>query len=114
MELTVVTKLGPDSKENQADALVHKHLEYKLTKIEQRWGKPLAARVVLEELPVGFDCTVSVHGSTEIVGKAFGEQLLKAADLAMDKITRQFEDMSEMRTGRERQRRGSGTIKITN
>lgn len=114
MDLTVVTKTGTEGKEFEVDGLVHKHLAKKLEKIETRLGKPLVARVVLEELPVGFEATVTLQGGLELIGKANHEDLLlKAVDLAVDKVTRQFESQTDKETGRERQRRASGTIKAS-
>lgn len=111
MELTVVTKMGPDGREVDVDELVHKHLSSKLGKIEQRMGKSIVARAVLVELPDGFEATITLLGGQDLVGKAHGDLLLKAVDGAVDKLTRQFEAESDKRTGRERQRRGSGVIK---
>ncbi len=111
MELTVVTKPGPDGVEIKMDGLAHKHLQTKLEKIEVRVGKPITARAVIEGRSVGFDCTITLHGASELIGKAHGEQPLKAVDAAVDKLTRQYEDEAEKRTGRERARRGSGSIK---
>jgi ribosome-associated translation inhibitor RaiA len=77
-------------------------------------GKPVAARIALEELTVGWDVTITVSGTTpELIGKAHEDGLLKALDAAVDKLTRQFENEAEKRTGRERQRRSSGTIKAS-
>ncbi len=111
MELTVVTKMGPEGKDLDVDDLVHKHLTQKLGKIEQRLGKPIVARAVLVELPEGFETTITLLGGHDLVGKAHGDLLLKAVDGAVDKLTRQFEAETEKRTGRERQRRGSGVTK---
>lgn len=111
MDLTVVTKLGPEGTDAQNDGLVKKHLQAKLEKLEQRWGKPLVARASLVEETDGFECTVTLHATPDLVGKAREGALLAAVDAATDKLTRQFEDATDKRTGRERQRRGSGTIK---
>jgi len=111
MDLTVVTKLGPEGKDTQDDTLVQKHLRTKLEKLEQRWGKPMVARASLVELPDGFECTITLHATPDLVGKAHEDALLAAVDAATDKLTRQFETVTDKRTGRERQRRGSGTIK---
>jgi hypothetical protein len=111
MDLTVVTKLGAEGKETQVDSLVHKHLEAKLGKLEQRLGKALVCRAVLVEESDGFDATLSLHGALDLVGKAHGDGLLKAVDAAVDKLTRQFESDAEKRTGREQGRRASGRVK---
>jgi ribosomal subunit interface protein len=111
MDLTVLTKLGPDGKETQVDELVHKHLQGKLGKLEQRAGKALVARAVLVEESDGFEATITLHGGIELVGKAQGDGLLKAVDAAVDKLTRQFESDAEKREGRERGRRASGRVK---
>ena len=111
MDLTVVTKLGPDGKETQVDELVHKHLQAKLGKLEQRSGKGLVVRAVLVEESDGFEATVSLLGGLDLVGKANGDALLKAVDTAVDKLTRQFESDAEKREGRERGRRVSGRVK---
>ena len=111
MDLTVVTKLGADGKETEVDALVHKHLEAKLGKLEQRLGKSLVCRAVLGEESNGFEATLSLHGHLDLVGKAQGDALLKAVDAAVDKLTRQFESDAEKREGRERGRRASGRVK---
>ncbi len=105
MELTVVNKLSPQNRTDANESFVRKHLEAKLGKIEQRWGKPVAARVTTEEQPVGFAVTVALLGDQEIVARAFSQKLPKAVDAAVDKVTRQFEISNEMREGRERQRR---------
>lgn len=111
MELTVVTKLGPDGKELAVDESIHEHLAAKLGKIEARWGKAIIARAVLIELPDGYETTITLHGGQGFVGKAHADPLLKAIDASVDKLIRQFENDADKRTGRERQRRGSGTVK---
>jgi ribosomal subunit interface protein len=114
MDLTVVTKLNPGTKEQETEERVQRHLSKKLEKLEARMGKPVAARIALEELTVGWDVTITVSGTTpELIGKAHEDGLLKALDAAVDKLTRQFENEAEKRTGRERQRRSSGTIKAS-
>ncbi|MSQ84920.1 MAG: hypothetical protein EXR77_18945 [Myxococcales bacterium] len=105
MELTVVNKLSPQNRTETNEAFVRKHLEVKLGKIEQRWGKPVAVRVTTEEQPVGFAVTVALLGDQEFVARAFSQKLPKAVDAAVDKLTRQFEIHNEKREGRERQRR---------
>ena len=112
MQLTVMSKPGPDGRNLEEDALVLKHIGKKVEKLEQRWGKPLIARAALEPLPVGYGCTLTLHGTPELAAYGSDETVLKAVDAAADKLTRQFEHIREQRTGRDRQRRGSGTIKI--
>jgi ribosome-associated translation inhibitor RaiA len=111
MDLTVVTKPGLQGKVTEYGGLVHKHLGKKLEKLEQRWGKPLMARAVVEELPVGYGCTLTLHGSPDLAATASSDQLVKACDTACDKLTRQLDALTAKRQGRERQRRGSGVIK---
>lgn len=105
MDLTVVNKLSPENRTDRNEAFVRKHLESKLAKIEQRWGKPVSARVTTEEQPVGFAVTIALTSEPEIVARAYSQKLPKAVDAAVDKVTRQFEIHSEKREGRERQRR---------
>lgn len=109
MDLTLVTKPQPDSEELATDGLVRKHLTRKLSKIEERLGgKPLSCRAVLEELPVGFRATITLHGKLDTVGKAKEPELLRAVDAALAKITRQVTARLDKNTGKERARRGSG------
>ncbi len=110
MELTLVTKPGPDTEELDIGGLVSKHLMKKLEKIEHRiGGTGLTARAVLEELSVGFEATITIQGKQELVGKAKEPELLRAVDAALGKITRQVEAQMERNTGKERARRSSGT-----
>jgi ribosome-associated translation inhibitor RaiA len=105
MELALVLKLSPENRTPRVESLVRRHLETKLAKIEARWGKPITARAVAEEQPVGFAVTLALLGEHEVVAKAFDEKLPKAVDAATDKLTRQFEILAEKREGRERNRR---------
>ena len=83
MELTLVTKPGPDTEELDIGGLVSKHLMKKLEKIEHRiGGTGLTARAVLEELSVGFEATITIQGKQELVGKAKEPELLRAVDAA--------------------------------
>jgi ribosome-associated translation inhibitor RaiA len=110
MDLTVVTKPGPEGAPIVTDGLVDKHLTKKLSKIESRLGgRPLVARAVLEQLSVGYSATVTVLGGAELVGRARGPDLLKAVDKALDKLTRQIEARRDKRTGKERARRASSS-----
>ncbi len=113
MDLTVVTKPGPEGTPLVTAGLVDKHLTKKLEKIESRLGgRPIVARAVLEGLNVGYSATVTVLGRGELVGRAKGGELLKAVDSALDKLTRQVEARLDKRTGKERARRASSsTIK---
>lgn len=107
MELTLLLKLTSEGNEAGSNGSVQRQLEKKLEKIETRWGKPLTARAVVEELTGGYDCTLTVtlHGSPELVGHSHGDTLIKAVDEAADKLIRQFEAEADKRSGRERQRR---------
>ncbi len=105
MELTVINKLAEGNRTHRTEAYLRRHLEFKLGKIEQRWGKAVVARVTTEESPVGFSVTVALTGDHEIVARSFNDKLPKAVDSAVDKIVRQFEVNAEKREGRERQRR---------
>ncbi len=107
MDLTVVMKLSQQNRKPGLDQYVHKHLEQKLGKLESRWGKSIAARVVALETPAGFEVTVSMTGEHDMVAKAHEAKLPKAVDAAVDKIMRQFEQAAERREGRERNRRQS-------
>mgnify|MGYP001599350292 CR=1 FL=1 len=110
MDLTLVTKPGPETDELDTGGLVTKHLTKKLQKIEHRiGGSGLAARAVLTELNVGFEATISIQGKHELVGKAKEPELLRAVDAALEKITRQVEASMDRKTGKERARRSSGT-----
>ncbi len=64
---------------------------------------------MLEELNVGFSATVTVLGRGELVGKAREGELLKAVDMALDKLTRQVEARRDKRTGKARARRASSS-----
>ncbi|MCO4761787.1 MAG: HPF/RaiA family ribosome-associated protein [Myxococcales bacterium] len=108
MDLTLVTKPGPDTEELDTGGLVTKHLTKKLQKIEHRIGGNISVRAVLTELNVGFEAAISVQGRYEIVGKAKEPELLRAVDAALDKITRQVETMMDRKSGKERARRASG------
>ena len=109
MDLTLVTKPQPESDSLATDGLVRKHLTRKLAKIEERLGgKPIACRAVLEELPVGFQATITMSGRRETGGKAKEKELLKAVDSALDKIGRQVDARLKKNTGKERARRASG------
>lgn len=113
MDLTLVTKPKPDSESLATDGLVRKHLTRKLTKIEERLGgKPIACRAVLEELPVGFQATITLQGKRETVGKARETELLRAVDSALDKLTRQVANRMQKSTGKERARRASGERRV--
>ena len=114
MELTVATKLGLEGNIVAVDGSVQKHLEKKLEKLETRWGKPVTARAVLEELAVGYDCTLTItlHGTPELVSRGHADTLVKAADTAVERVTRQFEAEADKRTGRERQRK-NGAAKVS-
>ncbi len=105
MGLSVVLKLSPENRKEEVEGFVRRHLEAKLSKIETRWGKPLAVRLSAEEQTNGFVATLSLMGEGEIVGKHFGDKLPKAVDGAIDKVTRQFEESTQKREGKERQRR---------
>jgi ribosome-associated translation inhibitor RaiA len=110
MDLTLVTKPGPETDTLAVDGLVEKHLHKKLEKIELRLGgKPLAARAVIEELPVGFEATISLNGRTELVGKAREPELLRAVDAALDKLSRQVDTRLDKASGKERGRRASSS-----
>lgn len=110
MELTLLTKPAPDSEPMAVDGLVEKHLRKKLEKLEARMGgKPIVARAVLEELSVGYEATITLHGSAEFVGKAREDELLAAVDAALAKLTRQVETKLDKESGKERGRRASGT-----
>ena len=110
MDLTVVTKAGPENQDLTVDGLVEKHLHKKLEKLESRLGgKPLVARAVLEELPVGFEATITLHGKSEVVGKAREPELLRAVDAALEKLMRQVETRLDKASGKERGRRDSST-----
>jgi ribosomal subunit interface protein len=111
MDLTVVTKPGAEGSPLDVDGLVSKHLEKKLEKIEQRVGRALTARAVLEELPVGFEVTVTLSGRTEFVGKAREDDLLRTVDAALEKLTRQVTSTVDKRHAKERNRRASGMVK---
>jgi len=105
MELTVINKLAENNRTHRTEAYLRRHLEFKLGKIEQRWGKPVVARVTTEESTIGFAVTVALSGDHDIVARSFHDKLPKAVDAAVDKIVRQFEGSAERREGRERQRR---------
>lgn len=110
MDLTLVTKPGPDNEELVVDGLVEKHLTKKLEKIEARMGgKPFSARAVLQALPVGFEASITLSGRHEIVSKAREPELLRAVDAALDKLARQVETRLDKSSGKERGRRASGT-----
>lgn len=110
MDLTLVTKPGPDNDQLAVDGLVEKHLTKKLEKIESRMGgKPLTARAVLEELSVGFEATITLSGRHELVSKAREPELLRAVDAALEKLARQVETRMDKSSGKERGRRASGT-----
>lgn len=110
MDLTLVTKPGPETDELDTGGLVSKHLTKKLEKIEHRiGGSRIVARAVLTELPVGFEAVISLQGKPEIVGRAKADVLLHAVDGALDKVTRQVETMMKKNTGKERARRASGS-----
>lgn len=111
MDLTVVTKNGPEGREVERSALVDKHLELKLDKIETRMGRAISARAVLTALPVGYEVSVTLHGKRELVGRARHDELLAAVDGALDKLIRQVETLREKRSGKEQGRRHSGTHK---
>jgi ribosome-associated translation inhibitor RaiA len=97
MDLTVVTKAGPENEDLAVDGLVEKHLHKKLEKLEGRLGgKPLIARAVLEELPVGFEATITLHGKSEVVA-------------ALDTLSRQVETRLNKASGKERGRRASSS-----
>lgn len=109
MDLTLVTKPGPDTEELDIGGLVTKHLTKKLNKIEHRiGGSGLSARAVFAELNVGYEATITIQGKRELVGKAKEPELLRAVDVALEKITRQVESHMERQTGKERARRASG------
>ncbi len=110
MDLTLMTKPGPEAPDMPVDGLVEKHLRKKLEKIEARLGgKPLVARAVLAELPVGFEATITLHGSPDVVSHARESELLAAVDAALQKLTRQVETRMDKASGKERGRRASGT-----
>lgn len=112
MDLTLVAKPLPESAGIDTDGLVHKHLERKLSKIEERLGgKTLTCRAVLEELPVGYRATVSIQGKQETVGRAKEAELLKAVDGALDKLARQVTSRLDKQSGKERGRRTSSQMK---
>ena len=111
MDLTVVTKPGPEGKELEVDGPVSKHLGKKLEKIEQRWGKPVVARAVLEELPIGFEATVTLAGKDEFVGRGREDDLGKAVDTALLKLARQVDTVLDKRKSKGQGRRASGVIK---
>jgi len=111
MELTVVAKLVAGDKQVDTEAFLQRHVAKKLEKLEQRLGKSPVVRVTLEEGTADFDACVTIHGAPDIVGKERAELMLKAVDGAIDKVTRQFEAALEKKTGRERGRRASGTVK---
>ena len=112
MDLTLVTKPQAGSDALDTDGLVHKHMSRKLSKIEERLGgKPISCRAVLEELPVGYRATITIQGKKETVGRANEAELLRAVDGALDKLTRQVVSRMQKRTGKERGRRASGTMK---
>jgi ribosome-associated translation inhibitor RaiA len=107
MELTVATKLGTEGNVVAIDGSIQKHLETKLEKLETRWGKPVTARAALEEVAVGYDCTLTItlHGTPELISHGHADTLVKAVDTAVERVTRQFEAEADKRTGRERQRK---------
>jgi ribosome-associated translation inhibitor RaiA len=105
MDLTVVMKLSEENRKPEVGAYVQKHLAHKLGKIQTRWGKPLTARLVALETPEGFEVTVALQGDHDLVAKAHETKLPKAVDVAVDKLTRQFEQTTQLREGRERNRR---------
>ena len=111
MELTVATKFGQEGNIVAIDGSVQKHLEKKLEKLEIRWGKPVTARAALEEVAVGYDCTLTItlHGTPELVSHGHADTLVKAVDTAVERLTRQFEAEVDKRTGRERQRKNGAT-----
>lgn len=111
MELTVASKLGSEGNIVAVDGSVEKHLEKRLEKLEVRWGKPIAARAALEEVAVGYDCTLTItlHGSPDLIGHGHAETLVKAVDTAVERVTRQFEAEADKRTGRERQRKNGAS-----
>lgn len=109
MELSVVLRLSPENRKDEVEGFVRRHMEAKLGKIEARWGKPISARISAEEQTNGFVATISLQGEPEIVAKHFGDKLPKAVDGAIDKVTRQFEETTQKREGKERQRRQPGT-----
>ncbi len=111
MDLTVVTKPGMEGKALEVEGLVSKHLSKKLEKIEQRWGKPVVARAVLEELPIGFEATVTLAGKDEFVGRGREEDLVKAVDAALLRLARQVDTRLEKRKTKAQGRRASGVIK---
>ncbi|HAN32018.1 MAG TPA: hypothetical protein DCQ06_10510 [Myxococcales bacterium] len=109
MDLTLVTKPGPESDELDTSGLVKKHLTKKLEKIEHRLGGArIVVRAVLTELPVGFEAAITLQGKAEVVGRAQADVLLHAVDGALDKVTRQVETLVKKNTGKSRARRGSG------
>ncbi len=112
MELTVATKLGQEGNIVTVDGSIQEHLGKKLEKLEARWGKPVTARAALEEVAVGYDCTLTItlHGTPELISHGHAETLVKAVDTAVERVTRQFEAEADKRTGRERQRK-NGTSK---
>ncbi|GEM_PF-3086277 len=112
MDLNLVTKPLAGSDALATDGLVRKHLERKLTKIESAMGgKSLSCRAVLEELSTGFQATISIQGKQDTVGKAKEPELLRAVDVALDRVTRQVRQRREKLSGKERGRRASGEIK---
>ena len=110
MDLTLLTKPGPETEGMEVDGLVEKHLRKKLEKLEARLGgKPLVVRAVLEELPVGFEATITLHSGGDLVSHAREDELLAAVDAAMHKLTRQVETRMDKASGKECGRRASGT-----
>ena len=105
MEVAVVAKLIANDKLVETEAFLQRHVTKKLEKLEQRVGKPISARLTLEEGTADFEVTLTIHGAQDVVAKERADLMVKCVDGAIDKITRQFEAAFEKKEGRERGRR---------
>ncbi len=96
MELNVVFK------DMDPEPAVTERLESKLQRLEERLGKPIAAKAVLIQHKNEVDCQIRLpyYKKRELVAAATGRDWTSAVDEATEKVERQLNRAEEQRQGR--------------